>query len=401
MIFYRSDGGIHAKRGIIMRMSYFSALLVLFFSTLGLSNVFFSSVAFAQSGTSTDSAKSFSDKFKINGMFRFRYQAAKKENQDTRPLQRIYVNLGTQVAIEENLNFNFRLLSYTSANGGNQTLGEDSAPGFPRRYIGIDHAYLDYKPVSEASVFLGKMPQFFFNPGKNPLILDQDIAPEGVGTKLKYKITDGGLEVFSNLGSFLVKEKYDTATADDSIDSVMNVIDLGVKVPMEAWTLNIGAGVYNFTSIQGDAVTVAGATSAKGNTLTSGSRYANEYRVNHYGLELQYKAEDWNAMLFADVIENQGASNENKGSIFGVNVGCGKFTAIVQNFRLEKDATLAAFTDSDIADGETNHRGNSAALRYKLSNNVQAGLTVYKVQQNVATTSTTYDRTHVDLIATF
>lgn len=356
---------------------------------------------FAQSGTSADSVKALSDKFKFNGMFRYRYQTVKKENQDTRPLQRIYVNLGTQVAIEENLNFNFRLLSYTSANGGNQTLGEDSAPGFPRRYIGIDHAYLDYKPVSEVSVMLGKMPQFFFNPGKNPLVLDQDIAPEGIGTKLKYKVTEGGIEVFSNLGSFLVKEKYDTATADDSIDSLMNVIDLGLKIPVDAWTLNIGGGVYNYTSIQGDAVTVAGASSAKGNTLTAASKYANEYKVNHYGLELQYKAEGWNAMLFADLIQNQGASNEKNGSIFGLNVGHGKFLAIIQNFRMEKDATLAAFTDSDFADGETNHRGNSAALRYKLSNNVQVGVTVFKVEQNVATTATKYDRTHIDLIANF
>lgn len=377
-----------------MRFAAISA--VLFFCLF--SNVFAQST-----GTSTaEASRSVLDKMKFNGTFRYRHQSAKKEFADVRNLQRIYVTFGTQVAIEENILFGFRLMSATGANGGNQTLGDSSSPGFPRRYIGIDQAYLDFKPVSEVSLMLGKMPQFFFNAGKNQLILDQDLTPEGVGLKAKYKITEGGLEVFTNLGSFIIKEKY--SGTEDAIDAAMNVAELGFKIPMDSVTLTLGGGVYSFSSVQGDLVTSMTSDSpstARGNSLNASNQYINQYQVNHYGLELAYKTGDLTATLFGDVLKNAGASNEQNGSVFGLALAYQKWSANLQSIRLEKDATIAVYTDSDFADGETNIRGNSLGLKYKLSNNVTAGITTIKSEQNVATTATTYDRTHVDIIATF
>lgn len=348
--------------------------------------------------------KEFLKVIETTGDFRYRYQAVTQGSNQERRVNRLMFRVGQSVQVQDDLKINYRLLTGTSANSGNVTTGDSRAPGAPRQSIGLDHVYAYYFPASEYTFYVGKFPQFFYIPGKNQLILDNDISPEGLGTQINLSLIENVLKSSINLGSFWIREKYDETNGKDSTDSFLNVAQINLNYQInKSFELIFGYGLFNYSAIKDDKPVnfVSGATSAKGNTLDSSGNYRFNYEIAQNFLELKWKENPFTVSLFAEFNQNTAADDLNKSSALGFSIGWKKITFAALKKKVEKDSIMALYTDSDFADGQSDSEGNFFSLAYKFNKSFNLVYSLQKSQQTIASTATDYDRSHVDLNFTF
>lgn len=336
---------------------------------------------------------------------RYRHLAVTDGNYPERRQHQLLARFGAKVNLQDNLAVSIRMMTGTKPNSGNQTLGDESKPGMPRRDFGLDWAYADYKPASWANLYLGRMPQFFYFAGKNQMILDRDIALEGAGTQLRWKAPEW-LEGQVNFGSFWIREKYNKTDAVDETDSFLNVAQLNLKFKKGDWSLVLGQGVFSYTGIKDgkppEFFSGAGALDSRGNTLDLLNNYAWNYEMSQTSLEVKWKKDAFEASLFGEMIRNSSADDFNKAQLVGASLGWRQWSLTYLDQKIERDAVFALFTDSDFASGEADSQGTITTLAYKLSPQATLGFAVYKQKRGMdAAFPTDYDRSQLDLTFTY
>ena len=65
----------------------------------------------------------------FSGDFRYRLQSETQEPKEARKLQRLQARLQAVAEVHDNLKITLRLMTGSAANSGNQTLGDEKAPG--------------------------------------------------------------------------------------------------------------------------------------------------------------------------------------------------------------------------------------------------------------------------------
>ena len=112
--------------------------------------------------------------------------------------------------------------------------------------------------------------------------------------------------------------------------------------------------------------------------------------------------------MYAQGVKNTDASTRfDQGQLYGVTVGKAKnpktFEVGYSYAKLEKDATIGMFTDSDRWGGGTDGKGHKLYAKYQIMKNLQAGIAYFlddkKISDSAKTTD--YDRLQVDLVAAF
>lgn len=126
----------------------------------------------------------WTDNLTISGDFRLRTERIDTEDQNR---QRIRARILFTAEIEDDLSVGLRIAtgSSSSATSTNQTLGD----GFGKKGLWLDLAYIDYHPGAY-TVTAGKIRQPFYRAGKNQLIWDSDVNPEGVAYTQSVKLSD-------------------------------------------------------------------------------------------------------------------------------------------------------------------------------------------------------------------
>ena len=337
----------------------------------------------------------------FSGDFRYRYQSETQEPKETRKLQRLQVRLQADADVQKDLKFTLRLMTGSAANSGNQTLGDEKAPGMVRRGFGLDQAYFDYKPFDIWNIYGGKMPQPLTFVGKNQLILDRDITLEGLATKMKTPITDE-LQFFMQGGFFMIRENYDSTYSEDMTDNTLNVIQTGFIYHNEEWTATAGYGSFGFTGLKDNppASLTAGASN-NGNTLDLSGNYPANFDLEEYFLEIKKKWSEFELSAFYESVQNKDIENLNKANSYGFILNYKNLTASWAQQEVQKDAVVGLFSDSDFGGGQTSSRGQIYSLNYKLSKKTQLQYTVYKNTNSIDTAPAKYDRTHLDLMINF
>ncbi len=337
------------------------------------------------------------------GDLRYRQQNLKiGENQD-RPVQRLMFRVGHAVQVQDDLKLTYRFMTGTSNVSGNNTLGDAKAPMAPRQSIGLDQAFGNYSPLKNLNLFIGKMPQFFTTAGKNQIILDRDIALEGLGLQFKEKFLENKINIQLNAGSFVVREKYDDTFGEDLTDSNLNVTQIILSTEKNEFKLNIGYGIFSYTAIKDDkpASYLVGATTAKGNTLDLLGNYQWQYEIVQNMVELKWSPKIFEVSLFAENIKNSAADNLNTAQLYGAALVWKKITVSYINQKIENDAVMAMYTDSDFSDGQTSSEGTILSISYKFNKNASLGYSEYKNKQSIDTMPVDYRRRHVDLTLSF
>jgi hypothetical protein len=165
-------------------------------------------------------------------------------------------------------------------------------------------------------------------------------------------------------------------------------------------SLQLAAAYYGIGDVQGSTLDHSSET----NTLTDGGL---EFEYNSYGVSGQIafkKLADFLPYVgvFGEYIKNPDPDEEDEGYIGGIMLGHEKIGKLwdwqlgYSYRRLEKDAWLDIFPDSDFHGGDTGVKGSEAIFNLGLAKNIWLGLDYYHTK-NIEDDSKEEDLLQVDL----
>jgi len=342
------------------------------------------------------------EKITVSGDYRFRFESIDEEGKKWRQRDRMRLRLGVGAKVNDQVDVGIRL-----ATGGfdpistNQTLGS----AFFRKDFGLDAAYFDWhpSPSGAARIIGGKMNNPFYIPGSSQLIWDSDLTPEGIALKLTG--VKGDTKPFLNLGYLWAEERAGSA------DTKVYALQAGLTHQTKGGTrLGVGASIYNYTNMKGQK-TLVDSTKGFGNSVVADPdpavkdvTYATDFNLLEFYGEIGVTAGKTPVNFYADYVTNRDAPTDDKGYLYGFTLGKtkdpGSWSFNYEYRRLEKDAVVAAFSDSDFIGGGTDGKGHKFSFAYQLSKNTTFGLTYFANTKKLSA-PVDYDRWQVDFAFKF
>jgi hypothetical protein len=345
---------------------------------------------------------------KWNGDFKYRFQTVTEADKDPRTQQRLQAKLGLETKLQDDLNLYFQLMTATSPTGSSQTLGDAESNGMPRRSFGLNLAYFNYKLDENYAVQGGKMPIPFKHVGKHQLLLDKDISPEGLSFKSEWTLPSD-FKLGMNVGHFQIKEQYDSINNVDLTDNQLNGLQAQLDYLYEKMTFSLNLGSYSFVNFRDNPPGITGNagksnTESHNNTLDLSGNFPANFDVKEVGLEAKIPlSSKMGTLSFAiSGLKNEDVDQLNQAQFFGVNYQVGFWSLGYQNIKIEKDAVVGAYMDSDFNNANTSTKGNIVSLGYKINKNSQFTWTQYASLGQIDTVaSRLYDRGHFDYSLNF
>lgn len=221
------------------------------------------------------------ENIKISGDLRYRHESIDEESGGKSKQgvnrNRIRARLGLNAKVNDDVDLGFRLASDSKPDpvSTNQNL-EGS---FSKKPVWIDLAYFDWHPgtIKGFDFIGGKMSNPFYTVGKNQLIWDHDLTPEGLAAKYEMTINDN-LKAYLSGGGFWVEERDSASSVDSSLWGVQAY--LKNKFDNDTYLLG-GMSYYDYGNIEGsgDLATVwNGSTKWFGNN-TSGGVFKSDFDI--------------------------------------------------------------------------------------------------------------------------
>jgi len=305
---------------------------------------------------------------KFSGDLRIRYQHEDIEDGTDRSRSRIRLRWEFKTKLDENTEIGLRLATGTGEQTSTNQTFQDA---FNQKSFWLDRAYVKYNFDENFSVIGGKFENPFFS---TDAIWDTDINPEGIA--LLFKSKKG---FFGNLGIFPLDE-----FSNLSDDPYLYGIQIGYNGKLFERGFKIATGIYMTDNLKGkkQAEISPSYKDVKGNDLDSG-KYRYEYKpfdilVQFTPFEIQGKE----FKVYADYFKNiESDVNKDSGYLFGFSIGKLKEKNdwyFEYNYRkIEADATLAIFADSDINGGGTGLKGHKISFGYQLDKNFSLNITYF------------------------
>ena len=337
----------------------------------------------------------WSEKITLKGDVRARFESIDEDNKDTRNRGRVRARLGAYAKVNDEVDAAIALASGDSDPvSTNQSLGD----GFSSKDIRLDLAYIDYHPeVLPGSLILGKMRMPFAT--VNDLIWDSDLNPEGAALTLKLPVGDG-LALLANGGAFYIVER-----SSDS-ESMLYGAQLAVEMKSEDFKILGGATFYYYDNIEGYATFVDNKSGAGNSVMKDAdgiTSYVNGYEILEFFAQLGFDV-GMPVVLAGNYVVNNEADDDDKGFMVGVQLGRlkdpGSFTFGYSYRKLEKDAVVGAFADSDAWGGGTDGKSHKLNIGYQIAKNL-AGSITYFISEKGIDSDVDYNRLQVDLSARF
>ena len=317
---------------------------------------------------------------KFKGDLRLRYQYDHKSMADSsaqRHRARGRIRFGFETMVNDRVNIGVRLASgQTDNRSTNQTFSNF----FTTKDLRLDQAYAAWRPSDEVKLLLGKYAKAFLI--LDDLIWDGDINFEGVSA-LWERTPVSGLGGRANAGFFLLSED-----KSSSRDQHMFYLQPGLSFTSGSkLSCKIGIGYYDFQNVKGSVPDAD--LSAGTNTLADG-RLKHDYDSLNPNFLLVYSTGNsggttYELTVLGDYIYNLDA--EDSGFLIGFRVGNPRvktrasWVAYYNYRRLERDAFMDVFPDSDFYGGATNVKGHEFIFQYAMVKGIVMGLDYYRAEQ--------------------
>jgi hypothetical protein len=333
---------------------------------------------------------------------------------------RLRARLGIRYKVSDTFSGGLRLTTGNSNDpvSPNQTLGGDYNTS-SKFAFGLDRAYLKYAPLSWLSFSGGRIENPWLN---TDLVWDPDFAFDGVMTSMRPKLSDN-FTGFATLGAFPIQEVETNGNTVLAKSRWLYGSQAGFEWMSDSQSVfKLGLAYYNFTNIQG-VLNDPGSTAQnltgrqfhqKGNTVFDITNPAGSPYTDLYGLASKFREVDMTAtfdiatfnpvhvVLTGDYVKNIGFDeNEvlamnpvgpvggNKGSMIKLLVGMPETTYMNEwnvfgaYKRLETNAVLDAYTDSDFHLGGTNAKGWIVGGNYGIDKNTWLSLRWFSADEIV------------------
>jgi len=324
---------------------------------------------------------------KLGGDFRLRHQWERTTGAVARCRGRIRFRLGLDAKVNNQIKVAAGL---ATGSGDPRSTNQTLERTFSGKGINLDYAYLEYIPTLWATVKAGKInsiEKVIFRP--SDLLWDSDINPEGVSLLLSKKVD--AFNLFMNTNWWVLSE-----SSSDTSDPYMYVIQPGVKYSFdEKAQLGLALAYYGFENVKGALLAYASGTNSgltkTGDTVAGSLRY--DYDSIAPSIELGVKEPFGTTLpvpyltVFCDYVYNVDPEEDNMGYLVGLKFGSEKIKKAkdwqVQYTyrRLEKDAWLDTFPDSDAYSGKTGVQGHEIVLSYGVGKNSSLGLDYYYMKK--------------------
>lgn len=243
-----------------------------------------------------------------------------------------------------------------------------------RKTVSISRIYGRYRPVPAITLTVGKLQTPFFH--ATEMLFDVDLSLEGLAQQFTIKNTKKTASLSLNLAEILINQK-PSVTLD-----VSRTFLIGGQVVAQftgaSGSASVGAGVYaiaNPDSIyqaqnpppgSGKTVLITVANSNRPNATKTG--FKSNFRVVSLTSQLIHNLGKWPLSIGLDYAMNPGASSERQGMSTIVVLGStGKVRGTrfgVHAFHIESDVTLAAFSNIDFT--QTNSNGFGLFVGHQL-----------------------------------
>jgi hypothetical protein len=364
-----------------------------------------------QKPTALPDSLKWAEKVKISGDLRYRHEHVDEEKtgsvrwKDGVDRHRVRARLMLEALLNDEWGLGFRI---ATGSADPVSTNQNLESSFSKKDIWLDLAYFDYHPaaVKGLNVYGGKIKNPFYAVGKNQLIWDSDLNPEGIAATYSKALSDKDTLHLAG-GGFWVDENIASTATDVSLWGAQAYIKHAIGNPD---TLILGATYLDFGNIQGAAnlpSTWVGGTSFLGNTA-SGGAYVNDYDILEVFGEYQTKAGGMPVSVFGNWVKNlSAATSEDTGWLVGATLNKCKDPGsweIGYNYRdLEAEAVVGALNDSDFVGGGTDGKGHVFSAAYQVHKNVQAAM-AYFLNQDTANSQDReldYHRLQADLLFKF
>ncbi len=361
-------------------------------------------------------AKSWTDSLTARGDVRLRFEQigddSKKDSDGdtyTRSRSRLRARLGVDAKCSDQLKAGLELSTGAADPvSGNQSMGE----GFGKKEMRLSLAYLDYTLLKaadrQANLVAGKMKNPFLTQ-PDDLVWDSDVTPEGAAAKLRLGQGFASLDV--NAGCFVASER--SSQTDAILAAAQGALKLQFNPDM---ALTAGAAYYNYSGVEGyDVIDWEDGDNAYGNSTVAGTvdgetthkAWASGFTPVVAFAQLGAKVLGLPVALYAQALTNPEADANDQGQMAGFSLGQARqprsFEVGYSYAKLEQDATLGMFTDSDRWGGGTDGKGHKFSAKYQIAKGLQAGIAYFLDERKIADPAKTadYDRLQIDLAASF
>ncbi len=352
-------------------------------------------------------------KVKWSGDLRYSLLSSKEKAEDARYYQQLRLRVGFDADVNESLKTKVRLATGTSATSTNQTLGDPSDPGMPRRSFGIDRAYMDWTANKTTSVWLGRTANPFWRPENVQILYDNDLAFEGSVLRWRNKWSDS--EAFSNLGGFIISENY--AEGEDLVDIALIGMDLGWLKKGTDWRWTSRIGHHHYLNVKDRTIsrlargakidsTSPSVPRYKGNTVYAEDpslpaadrvyRFKNDYALFQAGTEFAYNFGSVEGLFFFEGIRNTAISRMRDAFQTGLKIEWKWFSWTEAYLRKEPDSVLGQFSYFG-----SDQEGFRHVMTFRLDKNVKLWLTRFDLDRHYAESKSKYEITFLELVAAF
>ncbi len=365
----------------------------------------------------TAAQKSWTDNITVKGDIRYRFEQIGDDSKlnaagetYSRNRNRIRARLGVEAKVNNNLKAAVELSTgQMDPISGNQTIGD----GLVKKEMRLSLAYADYSffgdNPNEGHALAGKMKNPFMTQ-LDDLVWDGDLSMEGLA--LKGQAGTGLATFLGTAGYMWIQERSDK---DDTILlGGQGAVKLEFKPEI---ALTVGGTYYSYQNIEGyDVIDWEGKNNSYGNSTVHGSvsgtttnkAWASKFApVVYFGqLDLWIGMIGVPLSLYAQGLTNVDADGYDQGQMYGLSLGKAKNPRTWELgyswAKLEKDATLGMFTDSDRWGGGTDGKGHKIFGKYQIMKGLQAGVSYFLDERKIADPESTkdYDRLQIDILAT-
>jgi len=359
------------------------------------------SVAEVQEAKAPANTEAWSDRIRLDGDFRYRYESIDPEGSSTRKRQRIRARANVKADLSDDIEIGFGLATGSDDPvSTNQTLGG----GGSTKSVGLNLAYVDWQVADGLHLFGGKFKNPLLRVGKQSLMWDGDWTPEGLAVTYKRDW------FFANaIGTYL---ESDTRNANETFSWGAQ---LGASGEFGGARIKGGIGYYAIDT-KGHSTTFGdpsdpgdyfGNTAVEAGGLPCGTtagadcQYLYDYTLTQVFAEATFDVGEWPTVLFFDYVKNSDPSDNDTGWTAGTRFGQTKDRGQMQFSYYyadkEPDAVFGLLTDSDFAGGGTDNKGHFLQLNYGVSKNWSIGAQYFINETDVASgVKSDYDRLMID-----
>ncbi len=317
----------------------------------------------------------WADRVALQGDFRYRYDTIDPENAPDRNRQRIRARAAIIAKPVDNVEVGFGLSTTENNNptSANQTLGN----GGSRKNLYFDLAYFNWTAAEGLNLLGGKFKNNLYRPGKNSLIWDNDLNPEGFGASYLHG------PFFANILSAWIESDSGDNTRSQAVAVGGQA---GVMWPLtDSVKLTAGAGYVRLNTEGKGVFYQPGATPRFfGNSVDANNRYLFDYDEMEGFAELGLKLFGQPALVFFDYVQNTDAdafdTGWSAGATLGAAKGKGSWEVGYTYQDLEADAVFGLWTDDDFGGGGADTRGHLIRGAYALSDRTNLAMSYYLTQ---------------------